>query len=56
MLRGILKLALWHYQISSLRSEDEEHVVPLTGATFKDFMDKNDNVMVHFVSSSQGMR
>ena len=29
-------------------------MVQLTGATFKKFMDKNDNVIVHFVSSSWG--
>ena len=37
---------------SSHRSEDGRHVVQLTGATFKKFMDKNDNVIVHFVSSA----
>ena len=46
-----LALALWRQRIASFRSEDGEHVVPLTGRTFKDFLEKNDHVMVHFVSS-----
>lgn len=38
----------------SLRSEDVWHVVQLTGANFKYFLERTDYVMVHFVSYSRG--
>lgn len=37
-------------QLAHDDAEDEEHAVPLTGETFKEFVESNEFVMVNFVS------
>lgn len=43
-------------QLAHDDAEDEEHVVPLTSETFKEFVEGNEFVMVNFVSSLQQTR